>query len=292
MLLSLMASMGKVAGDMSREEANRKTLWVLVSTLAFALSIAVPGAAFADVGTQLGLRVTDSLQDQGSGTGGQPGATQLGIRVTDSASSAPLVVKVVLDPSNGSDVEVREVPYNTQLSAPADPRREGYAFLGWFTAPSGGSLYEFGTPVVDSLALYAQWTLLISCDVPSAALLTINSSGSVTGESQSFASSTVVPLKVSAIECVVLDGASKIFADQSDLNGTQVTLTPPESAGSKVQVPLVIGINTVKADFVIPKLDLLSIEFGLSVPPDAKLSYSEDACEVVRLGYELTPVLS
>jgi hypothetical protein len=47
---------------------------------------------------------------------------------------------------------------DTASSAFAPPRRVGFSFQGWFTAPIGSSLYDFSTPIsVTNLDLYAQW---------------------------------------------------------------------------------------------------------------------------------------
>ena len=53
-----------------------------------------------------------------------------------------------------------QVVENTPLSKPAvDPTRNAYTFDGWFTAPEGGTKYDFTTPVSGDMVLYAQWTL-------------------------------------------------------------------------------------------------------------------------------------
>lgn len=128
---------------------------------ALAVLLALPGAAYAGP-TQLGLRVWDSSQNQGSGEGGQPGSTQLGIRVTDSSSSAPLTVQVSFDPCDGSAPTVQDVAYNSPIPRPStDPAREGYVFKGWFDAPSGGSPHDFSTPVMGDIVLYAQWEAVV-----------------------------------------------------------------------------------------------------------------------------------
>ena len=42
-------------------------------------------------------------------------------------------------------------------TAPTDPTRDGYTFTGWFTAPTGGTSWDFTTPVTSDSTLYAQW---------------------------------------------------------------------------------------------------------------------------------------
>lgn len=52
--------------------------------------------------------------------------------------------------------ETQEVLEGTSAERPLDPERDGWIFSGWFTAPSGGTLYNFG-PVKQDITLYARW---------------------------------------------------------------------------------------------------------------------------------------
>ncbi len=42
---------------------------------------------------------------------------------------------------------------------PGTPTRNGYRFQGWYTSASGGSLFDFSTPITSDITLYAQWIL-------------------------------------------------------------------------------------------------------------------------------------
>ena len=44
-----------------------------------------------------------------------------------------------------------------KITLPADPTREGYEFLGWFTAPTGGDKVASDTAVAGNMTLYAHW---------------------------------------------------------------------------------------------------------------------------------------
>lgn len=420
-------------------ERMRKMLGAAL-VFSLAMSIAFPGASFADgsTGTQLGLRITDSSQSQGSGEEGEPGSTQLGIRVTDSSNPAPLTVTVTFDANGGSAVSDQIVAYNTAVAEPAYPVWEGHAFAGWFTEPSGGSAYDFdaavlgnlilyahwtvnvytvsfetdggtlvdsqtvdhgglaarpadpskagyefegwfsdvgctqpydfnaavasdkvlyakwaasytiafdknggegdmapmdmvvgqkkalaansftrtgytfkewntkpdgsGAPYADGaevdfasatagseVKLYAQWALQVVCDVPTAAAVTVDASGAVTGEDQEFVSGSAAPLEVGAVKSARLAGAESVFADATTLSGVRVTLTPPASAGSPVQVPLATSANGQPAGFAIPAKGKLSVSFGLSIPANAKLSFVGSAADVAQLTYVIGP---
>jgi uncharacterized repeat protein (TIGR02543 family) len=43
-----------------------------------------------------------------------------------------------------------------------NPTKAGFTFNGWWTAPTGGELWDFDTPVTGPITLYAQWV----ADVP------------------------------------------------------------------------------------------------------------------------------
>jgi uncharacterized repeat protein (TIGR02543 family) len=43
-------------------------------------------------------------------------------------------------------------------SAPTDPRASGYRFDGWFTTATGGTAYDFSSPLTGDATAYARWT--------------------------------------------------------------------------------------------------------------------------------------
>ncbi|NBH03716.1 hypothetical protein GTY80_10740 [Amycolatopsis sp. SID8362] len=68
---------------------------------------------------------------------------------------------VSFDANGGSGV----VPASEQTSCGAaagspttNPSRAGYTFAGWYTNATGGTKWDFGTPVTSNLTLYAHWT--------------------------------------------------------------------------------------------------------------------------------------
>lgn len=168
---------------------------------------------------------------------------------------------------------------------------DGYALAGWNTEPDGsGDPYPCGGAVPTALpgetvTLYAQWALQVVCDVPTAAVLSIDGSGDVSGEDLAFVSGSVEPLEVSAVKSAKLAGAESAFSDPATLAGVRVTLEPPASAGSAVQVPLETSADGQPACFVIPAKGTLSVSFGLSLPANAKLSFVESSSEICRLSY-------
>lgn len=65
--------------------------------------------------------------------------------------------RVAFDAQGGSYVAPRYVAKNKMVSEPVAPTRDGYTFLGWYTAE--GEKWDFAKDVVTSdLTLYAKWT--------------------------------------------------------------------------------------------------------------------------------------
>jgi len=48
------------------------------------------------------------------------------------------------------------------VSRPTDPTRDGYQFIGWFTARQGGKSYDFSAPVTGNITVYARWIKTLS----------------------------------------------------------------------------------------------------------------------------------
>ncbi len=64
---------------------------------------------------------------------------------------------VTFDSKGGTLVEAQEVKKNETATEPADPTREGYIFLGWYTSETSTVEYDFNTKVVENITLFARW---------------------------------------------------------------------------------------------------------------------------------------
>ncbi len=82
-----------------------------------------------------------------------------GDAATSNAATANLQTTVTFDSRGGSTVAPQTVDYNTTASVPVPPTRTGYAFDGWYTATTGGTLWDFATPITSDTTVYAQWTI-------------------------------------------------------------------------------------------------------------------------------------
>ncbi len=66
-------------------------------------------------------------------------------------------VIATFDTQGGSPIDPAEVTYNDVITKPADPKREGYTFLGWFD--SEGTTWNWHTAIVKNTTLYAHWSI-------------------------------------------------------------------------------------------------------------------------------------
>lgn len=65
---------------------------------------------------------------------------------------------VSFDVAGGSEVSPVSVVNGRTVQKPADPVREGYVFLGWYTAKENGEAFAFGSlPITADTTVYARW---------------------------------------------------------------------------------------------------------------------------------------
>ena len=64
---------------------------------------------------------------------------------------------VSFDSNGGSSVASVNVKEGSTLTAPANPTRYGFNFMGWYCDPGLNDLYNFSTPVSYGFTLYAKW---------------------------------------------------------------------------------------------------------------------------------------
>ena len=65
---------------------------------------------------------------------------------------------VTFETDGGSKVEPQVVAEGDKVSKPADPKKSGYTFGGWFTDKECKNAYDFNKAVTGNLVLYSKWT--------------------------------------------------------------------------------------------------------------------------------------
>ena len=78
--------------------------------------------------------------------------------VTVKIAAAATNVRVTFNANGGTGAPAyKDVIKGTAVAKPANPKRTGYTFKGWFTKSVGGTAYNFAAPVTANITLYAQW---------------------------------------------------------------------------------------------------------------------------------------
>ena len=69
--------------------------------------------------------------------------------------------KVTFDSQGGSNVPEVDVEFDSLITEPQEPTREGYTFGGWYKEPDCQNAWDFGTEKMPSnnITLYAKWIL-------------------------------------------------------------------------------------------------------------------------------------
>lgn len=70
---------------------------------------------------------------------------------------APVTYMVTFDSKGGSVVENQEINADGTVTVPIAPTKSGYRFTGWFEDEACTAEYDFTTPVVRDITLYAGW---------------------------------------------------------------------------------------------------------------------------------------
>jgi uncharacterized repeat protein (TIGR02543 family) len=74
---------------------------------------------------------------------------------------SPQRFTVTFNSMNGTDVPSQQVLANTAVNEPITSR-EGFSFNGWYSDISLTQLFDFSTPIVSNITLYAKWISIIS----------------------------------------------------------------------------------------------------------------------------------
>lgn len=83
---------------------------------------------------------------------------QKDIRVNALYSEHVRSYNVIFDPQTSLiPTETKIVLYNTLVDKPEDPHIEGTVFEGWYREPDGINLFDFSTPILGDITLYAKF---------------------------------------------------------------------------------------------------------------------------------------
>ncbi|MCR4610322.1 MAG: InlB B-repeat-containing protein [Lachnospiraceae bacterium] len=74
-------------------------------------------------------------------------------------------LKVSFESNGGTEIEDVNVVYGETIVQPTTPKREGYTFEGWYTDAALTVKYNFDSPVIVDMTLYAKWEKEATYDV-------------------------------------------------------------------------------------------------------------------------------
>ena len=157
---------------------------------------------------------------------------------TDPTPEQPKTYTVTFDSTNNTSAVAVQVKEGSTVSAPAEPTRDGYAFLGWSTERYSGSLFDFSTPITGDVTLYAQWSYIRSLyfyygnesvgrDIDSswtlgwsneAVSVVSSNSGVVRVESRSSTSATLVAVSAGTAIITVTDKYGQVISFTATVN--------------------------------------------------------------------------
>lgn len=69
----------------------------------------------------------------------------------------PARCNVYFETDGGTKIEERKIQRNTAVVRPADPKKEGYDFAGWYADASFTTEYDFEEKILKSVVIYAKW---------------------------------------------------------------------------------------------------------------------------------------
>jgi uncharacterized repeat protein (TIGR02543 family) len=172
---------------------------------------------------------------------------------------------IEFDSRGGSEVQTINQDFQTTLTAPTPPIREGYSFSGWYrTQNLTGTEYEFTTMPAENILLYAKWTA-------NSYSLTFNSAGGslVSTITQTFETSVSAPQPPNRtgytflgwfINSTTSDSYQFVTMPAQNISLTarwrinQYTITFESRAGSNVS-PITLDFNSEIGDLPIPERD-------------------------------------
>ena len=110
---------------------------------------------------------------------------------------------VIFNSQGGSEISNIDAAYNSKISAPTEPLKNGYTFAGWFKVANCTNAWDFSTDVVTAdTTLYAKWTI----NVPVFVI------GDITGDNKVDALD-LLKLKKHLLGQIVISGDHALAAD-------------------------------------------------------------------------------
>ncbi len=104
-----------------------------------------------------GLGTIDTIEGDANVFRFEMPASDVTVSATFTKAAEPTMYTVAFDGNGGSSTESQTVEEGQCATRPADPTREGYLFIGWYTDAECTDLFDFDTPIMSDITLIAGW---------------------------------------------------------------------------------------------------------------------------------------
>ena len=85
----------------------------------------------------------------------------------------PVTYTVTFDTHGGNTVAIQTVDENSKATRPTDPTKSGYDFVNWFTAETGGTVFNFDTLINANTTIHAQWSAQGGTEIPTPSVTSV-----------------------------------------------------------------------------------------------------------------------
>ena len=99
-------------------------------------------------------------------------------------------VTITFNANGGSYVAPKEIEYNTKITKPIDPTRNGYTFIGWYL---NNEEFNFNSTVKENITLTAKWKQLV--DTYTVKLIPYSTQNPEIGVIQLFKNNSTTPIQ-------------------------------------------------------------------------------------------------
>ncbi|WP_459187010.1 InlB B-repeat-containing protein [Parabacteroides sp. APC149_11_2_Y6] len=168
-----------------------------------------------------------------------------------------MIYTVSYDTDGGSVIESSSVLENEKLIKPAEPKKVGYEFSGWYTTPDKTTKYDFDQPVTQDMTLYAKWAvakLELSDFVPGSDFVSNKikwDEASRTIDISNATAGSVLRFNISGVRAVEYDVVHAYDTRAASIGG-RMSLRNIVSVGSLIDGEIAMKINVPAQSIKVP----------------------------------------